>query len=319
MTMTWRKLGQIFNPTDHVLPNGCVEFAQSPQPLVCDDFVRVYFSTRTRDATGLYLSHVAFADFDRTWKLLSVTSEPVIPLGELGCFDEHGIFPMNVVRDGTRILAYTTGWNRKKSTPNDAAIGLAVSENNGRSFKKVGQGPVLGASLHEPFLIADGMVTKVDDVFHMWYICGTRWIKHDEGKQPDRVYKIRHATSKDGVSWEREGRAIIKDVLNADECQALPSVVKGDGVWHMIFCYREAIGFRDQKAAGYRLGYACSTDLVHWDRHDKTLNFPLSESGWDSEMQSYPFAFEMDGKIHLVYNGNQFGKLGFGVAVLEHA
>ncbi len=50
--MKWKKLGKIFDPTDHSLPNGCVEFAQSPQALVCADFIRVYFSTRKRDASA---------------------------------------------------------------------------------------------------------------------------------------------------------------------------------------------------------------------------------------------------------------------------
>ena len=52
--MKWKKLGKIFDPTDHTLANNCVEFAQSPQTLVFDDFVRIYFSTRERDKNGKY-------------------------------------------------------------------------------------------------------------------------------------------------------------------------------------------------------------------------------------------------------------------------
>ena len=317
-SMCWKKLGQIFNPLDHKLPNGCIEFAQSPQPLIFDDFVRIFFSTRTRDATGQYLSHVAFVDFDKTFKkLLRVAEKPVIGLGGLGSFDEHGIFPMNVVRAGDHILAYTTGWNRKKSIPADSAIGLAVSDDGGLTFQKHGTGPILSASLREPFLIADGMVAKFCDIFHMWYIYGTKWIRHDPRSLPDRVYKIGHATSKDGISWTREGRAIVPDVLDANEAQALPSVLRHEGSYHMVFCFRDAIGFRDLKNHGYRLGYANSTDLIHWQRDDKVLNFPLSERGWDSEMQCYPFIFKCDDHIYMLYNGNQFGRFGFGVAVLE--
>src|SRR6476646_7859971 len=58
--MRWRKLGKIFDPTTVDLPHGCREFAQSPQALVFDDFVRVYFSTRAVDVdSGKYRSHVA--------------------------------------------------------------------------------------------------------------------------------------------------------------------------------------------------------------------------------------------------------------------
>jgi hypothetical protein len=61
--MKWQKLGRIFDPTEHTLANNCRQFAQSPQCLLLDDFVRIYFSTREIDKrNGKYLSHVAFVD-----------------------------------------------------------------------------------------------------------------------------------------------------------------------------------------------------------------------------------------------------------------
>ena len=61
--MKWRKLGKIFDPTQHELPNGCVRVRAVAAGLVFDDFVRIYFSTRSVDErNGKYLSHVAFVD-----------------------------------------------------------------------------------------------------------------------------------------------------------------------------------------------------------------------------------------------------------------
>src|SRR5579872_6673992 len=115
--MHWHKLGKIFDPTEHVLANNCGQFAQSPQTLVFDDFVRIYFSTRALDPrNGKYLSHVAFVDMTKNLSdVIRVSDKTVIPLGELGCFDEHGIFPMNVLRHGDAIYGYTCGWNRRVS------------------------------------------------------------------------------------------------------------------------------------------------------------------------------------------------------------
>src|SRR5688572_8535706 len=98
--MNWKKLGKIFNPTNHKLPNGCLEYAQSPQVLVFDDFVRIYFSTRKRDErNGKFLSHIAFVDMDKTFEnVLDISNHTVIELGVLGSFDEHGIFPINLLR-----------------------------------------------------------------------------------------------------------------------------------------------------------------------------------------------------------------------------
>lgn len=315
--MKWKKLGQVFDPYEHVLPNGCFGFAQSPQTLIFDNFVRVYFSVRSKDNSGKYLSHVTFADFDKkTWQVHNSSEKSVIPLGELGCFDQHGIFPFNVVRDESRIIAFTTGWNRRVSVSTDAAIGLAISEDNGCNFKKVGLGPVISASLHEPFLVGDAFVKKYNNLYHMWYIHGVKWISNPDGDSPERIYKIAHATSNDCLSWNKEGRQLIADSIIEHECQALPSVVQIGNRFHMYFCYRHAFNFRTNKASAYKLGYAFSDDLINWTRDDNNSGISLSEEGWDSEMQCYPHIFEMDGVFYLLYNGNEFGRCGFGLAKL---
>ena len=43
----------------------------------------------------------------------------------------------------------------------------------------------------------------------------------------------------------------------------------------------------------------------------------MSEEGWDSEMISYPHVFDVDGKTYLAYLGNEVGRHGFGLAVLD--
>lgn len=316
--MKWKKLGRIFNPADHKLANNCIEFAQSPQTLVFDDFVRIYFSTRERDKTGKFLSHVSYIDMDKEFKeIKNIAQNTVVELGTLGCFDEHGIFPINILKDENKIIAYTTGWNRKVSTSADASIGLAYSSNNGVTFDKLGAGPVLTSSLHEPFLVGDAFVKKYGNVYHMWYIFGTDWINDPSESAPQRVYKIAHATSIDGISWERENRKIVADKINRHECQALPTVIEYNNRYHMYFCYRDAIGFRKIKEKAYRIGYAFSDDLQNWTRDDSNAGIDVSADGWDSDMLCYPHVFECNGKIFLLYNGNEFGRFGFGLAVLE--
>jgi sucrose-6-phosphate hydrolase SacC (GH32 family) len=194
---------------------------------------------------------------------------------------------------------------------------LAISHDDGLTFEKYGKGPILSASLKEPFLVADAFVDKYNGFYHMWYIYGTKWKRFTELEQPDRVYKIAHAISEDAIHWNRESRPIIADRLNEDECQALPTVFHRDGIYHMYFCYRQAHGFRKQSNSAYRIGYAYSTDLVDWVRDDSKAGIDVSEDDWDSEMQCYPYTFELEGKIYMLYNGNEFGRLGFGLAVLE--
>lgn len=316
--MHWERLGLIFDPTHHELPNGCREFAQSPQALVLPDRVRIYFSTRATDSSGKFLSHIAYVELARDLKtLLDVSRHTVLPLGALGSFDEHGIFPINVLPVADEIWGYTTGWNRRVSVSVDTAIGRVVSRDGGCTFEREGDGPVLGPSLHEPFLVGDGFVRHIDGTFHMWYIFGTGWKCYAAGSPPERTYKIGHATSSDGLSWvKEEARQIVPDRLGPEESQALPTVVRIGSRHHMFFCYRHSFDFRLNPERGYRIGHAWSDDLRNWTRDDNNPGLAIEAGAWDAQMQCYPHAFEVDGQVYLLYNGNQFGRRGFGAARL---
>lgn len=110
--MKWRKLGKVFDLAQHVPPAGWAGFSQSPQALVMNDRVRVYFSTRQREAgSGKFLSHVAYVDMSKDLgHVMDIRWGGVISLGELGCYDEHGIFPINVLRHNGVVYGYICGW-----------------------------------------------------------------------------------------------------------------------------------------------------------------------------------------------------------------
>lgn len=308
--MKWNRIGRIFNPEE----NGLM-YAKSPQAIVHDDYVRIYFSDCKRDGNKL-ISYVCYADFSKNFQRLLDLKRQIISDGEIGCFDEHGIFPFSPFQYKNQIVAYTSGWSRRVSVSVDTAIGLVRSKDGGKTFYREGKGPVLTSTVNEPFLVVDGFVREFQNLFHMWYIYGKEWKVYDTSTGPERIYKIGHAISKDGIEWKKDGLQLIDDRI-VDECQALPTVVCYNNEYHMFFCWRYASDFRSNPDRGYRLGYARSKDLVHWIRMDEKLNFDRSSQGWDSEMLCYPNVFTMDDKIYMLYNGNQFGRTGFGIAVLE--
>ena len=315
--MKWKKLEQIFEFPKTSFADTFLSHAQSPQAVVFDDFIRIYFSTRKSTSDGQFLSYVQYVDYDKTFsKIVGQSNGEVISLGSLGCYDEHGIFPVNPVRVDNKIYAYLSGWTRRVSVAVDSGIGLAVSEDGGETFQRVGAGPVLTSSVHEPFLVIDGFVRIFSGKFHMWYIYGTAWKVFAGGGKPERIYVIGHATSSDGINWQKSGRQIIESKFDV-ECQALPTVIKIESRYHMYFCCRNAFDFRKNSKNGYRLAHAYSDDLINWTRDYEHVGIALSNSGWDSEMMCYPHLLEVDEQVYMLYNGNEFGKHGFGLAVLE--
>lgn len=313
---TWEKLGRIFIPQEIKGLSWLNEFAQAPSVLIFDNFIRVYFSCRPGpDEFGQYVSYTAYVDLDRAnlFHIIQFANEPILPLGDKGTFDEFGIYPTSVIRDGEEILAYYGGWTRCESVPFNVAIGVAKSIDNGVSFSKLGNGPVLSYSPDEPFILSGPKIRKFNDTWYLFYIAGKKWLPN-EGK-PEPVYTIRMATSSDGIHWNKEHRDLIETKLEENEAQASPDVFYYNNQYHMFYCYRYSLGFRS-KEKGYRIGYAYSDDLLHWTRDDAQAGIDVSEEGWDSEMVSYPHVFELDNEVYMFYLGNQVGRYGFGLAKL---
>lgn len=314
----WKKLGRIFTPQDWGDTRPWLrEFAQAPATLIFDDVVRVYFSCRpSRDENGQYASYTAYVDLDRSdlTKIRAVAEEPVLPLGELGTFDEFGVYPMSVIRTDDKVRAYYGGWTRCESTPYTVAIGIAESDDGGKTFRRLGPGPLLAPSPNEPFVLSGPKIRRFNHEWLLWYVVCVRWAMHDG--RAESIFKIRLARSVDGVQWHRSGQDLLESRLEVDECQASPDVIWAGGRYHMFFCYKFGVDFRNS-ARGYRIGYASSTDLNHWERDDDLAGIDVSESGWDSESIAYPHVFELDRKYYMLYLGNEVGREGFGLAVLE--
>lgn len=318
--MKWNKKGKIFDPTtydDGIKREFMKTHSQCVSVLEFDNFLRVFFSCRPEnDIDGQAKSYTTYLDLDKNLKdIIKVSERPVMELGNLGAFDEFAIYPTSVIKNKDKIHMYYAGWTRLKSVPFNTSIGIAVSKNNGHTFERLFDGPIISSSQNDPFVISGPKVRIFDGKWYMFYISGTRWILSN--KKPEIIYKIKLAVSDDGIHWEKTKNNIISDKLNVNECQAGPDVFEYNGLYHMYFVYREGINFREIKGRGYKIGYAYSEDLINWKRCDEIAGIDYSEVGWDSKMHHYPHIFKMGNKHYMFYNGNEFGKYGFGLAELD--
>jgi len=314
----WKKLGKVFDPTTVEGKIWLNEFAQAPCVVEFENFIRVYFSCRPKaDKNGQYVSYSAYVDLDKNnfFTILDIAQNPILSLGKLGTFDEFGTYPVSVLKEENKCIAYYGGWTRCESVPFNVAIGYAVSEDNGKTFIREGDGPVLSYSPDEPFILSGPKIRNFDGIYYLFYIAGRKWILADG--RPEPVYKIRMASSKDGLAWEKYNHDLINDALGENEAQASPDVIYANGKYHMFFCYRQPSDFRHNKDRSYRIGYAYSKDLLTWTRDDSQAGLDVSPEGWDSKMVAYPHVFIVNNKTYMLYLGNEVGKYGFGLAELD--
>jgi hypothetical protein len=311
MDITWQKSKQrIFTAKNH--SSWMRSHVQNPCPIDLGDRIRIFFNTRPEPQNGLHTSHPTFIDVDRhdPSKIIEIAKHPVLDIGDVGCFDQHGCMTSSVIRQGEELWMYYVGWSRSVGTPYNWSIGLATSNDNGKHFSRRYKGPVVGSILNEPFLQNGCYVLKIGNIHHMWYSTGVEWIEVN-GKFESR-YLIVHASSNDGIHWKRNGVPIIT-LLHDDETQTTPTVFFHENKYHMLFSSRHSKDFRN-KDNGYRLGYAWSDDLETWHRDDTRVGVTVSLEGWDSEMLCYPQVLQIDNTLLLFYCGNYFGVGGLGYA-----
>lgn len=311
-------MGHLFEPSNLSGHEWIDQYAQSPCTVAFEDYIRIYFSSRTKPcASRNYVSRLAYIDVssEDLFSILKVSDQPILELGKPGEFDEFGTYPVSIIRNRDEIVAYYAGWTRCESVPFNAAIGLAKSYDNGYTFQRMGCGPVLGFAPDEPFILGSPRVKRFNDCWYLWYASGRAWVREKDRLQP--VYKIRMAKSLDGLEWQRVGKDIIPNVLEENECQASAEVIYSAGLYHMFFSYRYNFDFHLPDRS-YRIGYAYSEDLEAWTRDDSKAGISPSKEGWDSQSVSYPHIFQKNEIIYMLYQGNDIGRNGFGLAKLEH-
>ena len=142
----------------------------------------------------------------------------------------------------------------------------------------------------------------------MWYGSNLQWGKD----QSQMKHVIKYAESSNGLVWKRNYDVDVGLVHKNEYALSKPIVIKEKGLYRMWYSYRG-----NGLVETYRIGYAESNDGRSWTRKDDLVGIDVSESGWDSEMICYPFIFDHKGKRYMLYNGNGYGKTGFGLAVLE--
>lgn len=315
----WKKLGIIYDPTKDVnRPAWRWEYAQGINSIELDNVIRIYFCCREKpDDLGRTVSRISYLDVDKSdpMKVVNLADHPILDLGGLGEFDEFGTYPFSVIRDGDKIVGFYGGVTRCESVPFNVAIGECVSTDNGDHFNKIGKGPVLSYSYDEPFVVCSPKIRRFNDMWYLMYSAGRTWTMGEN--RPEICYKLRMAISKDLIHWEKLHKDLLTDRIGERESQACGDIIFQNGLYHMFFCYRGHEDFRRNPEHSYRIGYAYSDDLINWKRDDDKVGLTVSESGWDSEMVAYPHLFEINGITYMLYLGNEVGKYGFGLAMLE--
>jgi hypothetical protein len=266
-----------------------------------DDQLELFFSSR--DNAGRSATGRAGLDLTSEGARVLVRPDPVLLPGALGGFDDNGAMGSCLVHHQGRQYLYYIGWSLGVTVPFATYIGLAVSEDDGDTFERLSPGPIIGRSRSDPFLATSPYVRVEDGLWRMWYASGQRWESTEAG--PKHYYRIVYAESSDGIHWESTGHVCIDFADEHEYAIARPCVLRDNDGYHMWFSCR---------GSAYRVGYATSADGLTWTRDDCCAGLWPAGEGWESDSVEYSFALDHKGTRWILYNGNDYGATGIGLA-----
>ncbi len=305
MSARWQKLGLLYAASGDSRHSKLLSHAANPLPILMEgDVYRVFFSGR--DANNR--SSVGAVDVDIVRReVIRDHHQPFFQHGPEGSFYADGVSIGNCYEvAGVRYILFM-GWQSPEDGHWRGDVGRLVLkpdltlelENNAPFMTSDSVDPI---SLSYPWVQPDGV-----GGYSMWYGSTKTW---DAGNG-EMLHVINHASSADGHAWRRDGLAVPYELGHA-QAFSRPSVVRNaEGHFEMWFSYRSGSGEK------YRIGYAVSRSGRNWKLELEAAGIDVSEEGWDSEMLEYPFVFEHKGLRYMMYNGNDYGKSGFGLAVLR--
>ena len=295
----WKSLGLVDCKISSI-PHAA-SHAAYPAAVVTDSGkVRVFFSTRNvrQNSFGARLDLEISGEH---WEVTGRSEESVLMPGKAGAFDADGAALTSVVAHDGRLHGFYLGWNVLSDGTFANLIGHAVSSDGGESFVKSAENPIIRRSRFNPLCVDYPFVIRQSDGWRMYYGSVQQW-------SPTLRSVLKSATSQDLQTWQ-PGRDTHVDLCEAGEMAISRSSVlpcsDGYSMWYA------------RRYNKYRLGFAVSRDGIDWERADEAISFEGQRQSWESEERTYPFVFDTGGRVYMLYNGNRFGRDGFGLAILQ--
>jgi hypothetical protein len=305
MKRAWNKLGRLYCPDGDARHPKLLTHAANPLAIPLEgDVYRVFFSGR--DSTNR--SSVGAVDVDIVRRrVVREHSAPFFEHGPAGSFYADGVSIGNWYETSSGRYLLFMGWQNPPGEHWRGEIGrlrvggdLQLALDGDRAFMPLNAADPV--SLSYPWVLRD----EPGGGWKMWYGSTRTW----DGGNGEMVHVINQASSKDGDHWFRQGLAVPFELGKA-QAFSRPTVIMDETGYHMWFSYRSGMG------ETYRIGYAQSENGRAWTLRLEEAGIDVSAHGWDAEMIEYPFVFQHRGLSYMLYNGNDYGATGFGLAVRD--
>lgn len=280
----------------------------TPTPIRIDETkIRVFGGIRDQDG----VSRIGWVDISAKDPnlVLDYSQLPSMSNGCPGHFDDNGVILGDVVYLNDELYLYYVGFQLVKNVKFLAFSGLAKSSDMGKSFTRLKSTPILDRCDKEEYIRAIHSAHYSQNIFSFFYAAGGSWEIID-GKQFPRYFIRQFKSEKIDASSPTQFRDILLN--NPNEYRVgRPRYYKQNDFEMVLFT-------RGTLHGDYTPGVLLSYDHgENWVRKDNLFPLALNPTGFDSRHLCYPTLLEVDGQTWIFYNGNDMGKDGLCLAIVD--
>lgn len=301
--MRAQRMGLIFSADQG--PGWMKSHAAYPTPvLVSDEVLRIFMVARDGQNRG----SVGYIDVlpDAPSKIIATSQEPCLGPGALGNFSDRGISIGSICKVNGELWLYYLGWNKSQDVPFRNSIGLAISKDGtGTTFAPAFEGPIVDRSRFDPYTLSYPFVEPPRDEQSTWQMYyGTS--RNGGISEENMCHVLTTASSQNGIDWTPSGNDEI-ELETGEYGLSRPWLLKLE---------EDEFAFYSIRKEQYKIGLSKrDKQSGKWIRMSEDV-LGASHNEWENEASCYPGIIQINQRIYMFYNGNQYGKTGIGLSEL---
>ena len=220
--------------------------------------------------------------------------------GVKGAFDSDGVSGSDVeVNTDGSISLYYFGWQRLEDSSWLNGIGVA-SGPIGDELERVSNGPILSRDIQDPFSVAYPFLSRTSDSELLY----STYVEYADPRITQSFKYVVKKSSMSSATWRLEDRSQIalEEILGAS-AYSRPTIFRHENR-EVLLCSVRGLKY---EIRGWVMGD------IGWERRGCYDGHPLRGPS-SCESTCYQFPFFQDEDCFLLYNGDNYGLSGFGLA-----
>lgn len=264
------------------------------------DRVKVYFSARdARNKSSIYSQTFSF----QGGKLVKDAGESMLELSydQCGDFAKDGISMGSYLSQPHAEWIYFLGWHLTQDVPWRNSIGLMQKAREGNAKWMPVDHPVIPLSDENPHSLSYPWVIKNGEGYEAYYGSNRIW-----GQDGRMEHVIKKSRSRDGLQWDHLSGHLF-ELSAAETAFSRPAITPFEDGYLMVLSVKGGDG-------RYTMQWKYSENLENWKSVNAVIEGAREE--WESNERAYGSPFFHKGDLYVLYNGDGYGKTGFGALKL---